>query len=128
MNNTLHISHGLQLSLDAITNVFAFLGRVTEAGFCALGTFQPLPVGSALSDYWMGRLPGPEKEILRVLVELNRQPVTKEEELASRTTNSRGAPYEPNGGAFANPLSKLRTLGLVRGGSSGIVAADELFD
>ncbi len=88
---------------------------ITPDGQLALGEWEPLPApGPDLLDYWMGRLSGPEKEIVRVLAEVWPKSLTPEE-IAERTTSSKGTPYDPEGGAFRNPLSRLRTLELVKG-------------
>jgi uncharacterized protein len=52
------------------------------------------------------RLPGPERKILQVLLEVYPDDVGREE-LAERSGYSEG------GGAFNNPLGRLRTLGLI---------------
>lgn len=86
---------------------------ITDEGLAALGGVEPLPVGKDLLAYWQNSLGKAEREILRVLSE-SAQPLTKFE-IAERTISNKGTPYEPVGGAFNNPLSKLRTLGLVTG-------------
>lgn len=40
----------------------------TREGLDALGDFEPLPMGAALRDYWMGKLPTGERVILDLLV------------------------------------------------------------
>jgi uncharacterized protein len=82
---------------------------ITEEGLAALGPYDPLPTGTDLLDHWMAGLPGPCKKILAVLVDAwpDSVPVV---DLAA------AAGYEPTGGAFRNPLGKLRTLDLVTKG------------
>ena len=60
-----------------------------------------------------GLLGHAEREIIRALSEAG-VALTKQE-IAERTISNKGTPYEPEGGAFNNPLGKLRTLGLVEG-------------
>lgn len=88
---------------------------ITEEGLAALGEVDALPEGQELFDFWMrsSTLGHAEREILRVLSESS-TPLSKNE-IAERTVSNKGTPYEPEGGAFNNPLGKLRTLGLVDG-------------
>lgn len=56
-------------------------GRVfaTQAGVDALGSdYEPLPTGEALQEYWLNRLGGGEKKILKVLLAANGEPVSRE--------------------------------------------------
>lgn len=82
---------------------------ITQAGFDALGEVDPLPVGQALIDHWMGQLKGPEQKILRPLIDIWPDTMSKEDLAAV-------AGYDPSGGGFNNPLSRLRSLELVRRG------------
>jgi hypothetical protein len=53
--------------------------RASQAGIDALGaSFEPLPTGSALLEWWRGRLPEGERVILDVLVQANGQPMSRE--------------------------------------------------
>lgn len=89
--------------------------RITETGQSVLGKWEYLPSpGHALFAYWMERLSGPEREILRVLGSVYPRSLAPEE-IAQRTVSSKGTPYESEGGAFRNPLGRLRTLELVEG-------------
>ncbi len=94
--------------------------RIAEAGIRALGSWEPLPAGSALVDHWRGRLGKAERLILETLTQAYPAALTKEE-VAAR------AGYEPNGGGFNNALGKLRTLQLVQGRGE-LMASDNLFD
>lgn len=85
--------------------------KITEAGMSELGTWEPLPAGSGLVDYWRARLEKAERLILEALTEAYPNALTKEE-VAAR------AGYEPHGGGFNNALGRLRTLELVQGGAS----------
>jgi hypothetical protein len=93
---------------------------ITEAGIQALGSWEPLPTGSALIDYWRGRLGKAERSILEALAEVYPAALTKEEVAAK-------AGYEPNGGGFNNALGRLRTLELVHGRGE-IRASENLFN
>lgn len=92
---------------------------VTSAGLGALGDYEPLPTGRALLDRWLAQLPGPESKILRALADAYPDPLDVDE-LASR------AGYDPNGGAFKNPLGRLRTLELATRGRP-VRASEALF-
>jgi hypothetical protein len=82
--------------------------RITANGVRELGSWEPLPAGPGLIDYWRSRLGKAERLILETLTEIYPATLTKEE-LAAR------AGYEPNGGGFNNALGRLRTLELVNG-------------
>lgn len=91
---------------------------ITEDGRAALGSWETLPTGRALLDYWLGKLGRAERAILTALV--NAYPaVLSREELGQRTG------YEPTGGGFNNALGRLRTLELVAG-RGALQAAAEL--
>jgi predicted transcriptional regulator len=77
-------------------------------------------VGSALIEYWRGRLGKAERSILEALAEAYPDALTKGE-VAAR------AGYEANGGGFNNALRRLRTLELVQGRGE-LRASDNLFN
>jgi uncharacterized protein len=85
-----------------------------------LGSWEPLPAGSGLVDYWRARLGKAERLILEALTQAYPDALTKEEVAAK-------AGYEPNGGGFNNALGRLRTLELVQGRGQ-LQASDNLFD
>jgi uncharacterized protein len=93
---------------------------ICDAGIQALGSWDPLPMGPALIDYWRGRLGKAERLILETLAQEYPDALTKEEVAAT-------AGYEANGGGFNNALGRLRTLELVQGRSE-IRASENLFD
>ena len=93
---------------------------ITETGIQSLGSWQPLPTGVALVDYWRSRLGKAERAILETLTEAYPAALTKEE-VAAR------ASYEANGGGFNNALGRLRTLELVQGRGE-LRASDNLFE
>ena len=93
---------------------------ITEAGIRALGSWEPLPAGRALIDYWRGRLGKAERLIIETLTQAYPAALNKEE-IAAR------AGYEANGGGFNNALGRLRTLELVQG-RGDLKASDNLFD
>ena len=66
------------------------------------------------------QLPGPEGRLLRALLDVYPQGLTNED-LAAR------AGYSPNGGAFANPRGRLRSLGLIDYREGLVVALPVLF-
>lgn len=91
---------------------------ITDAGREVLGSFDPLPRGLDLIQYWMDHLSGPEGKILKAVINAHPNAITIEE-LAHVTG------YALNGGAFRNPLGRLRTLELVEG--RGEIRASEVF-
>jgi hypothetical protein len=93
---------------------------IMDAGIEVLGSWEPLPTGSALVDYWRGRLGKAERLILETLTQAYPDALPKEE-VAVKTG------YEANGGGFNNALGRLRTLELVQGRGE-IKASDNLFD
>jgi hypothetical protein len=93
---------------------------ITEAGNDALGSWESLPTGAALIEYWRGRLGKAERLILQTLALEYPDALTKEEVAAK-------AGYEANGGGFNNALGRLRTLELVQGRGE-LRASDNLFD
>jgi hypothetical protein len=94
---------------------------ITEAANDALGSWEPLPAGPALIDYWRGRLGKAERLILETLTDAYPGRLTKEEVAAK-------AGHEPNGGGFNNALGRLRTLELVHGRRGELTANSNLFD
>jgi uncharacterized protein len=94
--------------------------RITQAGIAALGSWEPLPVGPALIDYWRARLGKAERLIFETVTQSYPDSLSKEE-VAARTG------YEANGGGFNNALGRLRTLELVQGRGE-VRASDSLFD
>jgi uncharacterized protein len=93
---------------------------ITAAGTQALGSFEPLPAGAALIDYWRNRLGKAERLILEALTQTYPAGLNKEE-VAAR------AGYEASGGGFNNALGRLRTLELVQGRGE-LRASDNLFE
>lgn len=93
--------------------------NITDSGLDALGSYEPLPTGRELVDYWLRELDKAARSILAVATEVYPTSITKEE-LAER------AGYEVSGGGFNNALGKLRTLELISGRGE-IKASDDLF-
>lgn len=82
---------------------------ITEAGVSALGSYEPLPTGRALVDYWLGWVgQGGQRRMLEAIVDAGSHGLTRAE-LGAATG------IEPSGGTFAKYLSELRTAGLVEG-------------
>lgn len=76
---------------------------------------------NAFHEMVMAKLPGPESRILQVLLDVYPDDMSSQE-LAD------AAGYSQGGGAFNNPRSRLRTLGLIDYPSQGrVVALDVLF-
>jgi len=93
---------------------------ITESGIQALGSWERLPAGAALIEYWRNRLGKAERLILEALTQAYPDPLRKEEVAAK-------AGYEASGGGFNNALGRLRTLELVQGRGE-LRASDDLFD
>jgi len=94
---------------------------ITEAGRAALGSYDPLPEGKDLLSYWLGELGNSgAMRMLSALAERYPNPMTAEElgEIAEISAGS---------GTFSNYLGKLRTLELVTGSRSHLLASEELF-
>jgi len=91
----------------------------TAEGLAALGDWQPLPTGQVLLEWWLAHLPGPESKLLRAVAGTYPKAIGMVE-LAEATD------YAATGGAFRNPLGRLRSLGLVVGRGE-VRAAEELF-
>jgi len=68
-----------------------------------------LPTGDNLKQYWLQQLDKAPREILTVLLELNR--VASKQEVADATESH----YSARSSSFHNALSKLRRLGLLEG-------------
>lgn len=93
---------------------------ITEAGLKALGSYEPLPTGPALVDYWRGRLGDTGKRrIFDAVVAVYPGEIHKEE--VSRATN-----IETGGGTWRTYMAELRGLGLIEGKES-LRASEELF-
>ena len=93
---------------------------ITDDGLKALGQWEPLPMGAALRENWFANLDGPPAKLLRALCEVYPKAMSKEELAAA-------CGYQPTGGAFGNPLSRLRALELAHGRGE-IRASDDLFE
>ncbi len=91
---------------------------ITEAGLKALGSYDPLPEGPALLDYWLNQLGGGASRMLRALAESD-GPMT-------RTQLGERAGLEAKSGTFGTYLGKLRTLELVTGRGDDLRLSEEL--
>ena len=85
--------------------------RITATGLQALGSYDPLPTGKALFEYWKAKVGKAERAILEVLYDEFPHSIDKRE-LAHK------ANYEATGGGFNNALGRLRTLELISGSQS----------
>lgn len=92
---------------------------LTSEGLEQIGEQDP-PDADEIKQRILGVCTGPERKILSALLELGEE--VGRHELAAK------AGYEPNGGAFRNPLGALRTKGFVEYPRADMVkAADWLF-
>lgn len=82
--------------------------RITETGLSALGSFDPLPQGDALAQYWLSHVSFGkcERAILQALLD---HPRGLDKDRLCEVTN-----YEFSGG-FKNALANLRTAGVLIG-------------
>ncbi|HXE13835.1 MAG TPA: DUF87 domain-containing protein [Bryobacteraceae bacterium] len=94
--------------------------RITSAGISALGSYDPLPTGTDLRDYWYGKLGKAERAILQSLVDAYPQQLSNEE--VGAITG-----YAHESGNFNNALSRLRTLELISGSRKDLRASENLF-
>lgn len=92
---------------------------LTEKGFAALGSYELLPTGIELRDYWTNKLRGGASRMLQVLADAYPEPLTRAE-LGER------ADIKSSSGTFATYLSKLRTLELIEGGRNSLLISEEL--
>jgi hypothetical protein len=91
----------------------------SQAGIDALGSsYEPLPVGTALQDYWMARLPEGERRILSELIQVYPNPLERNtlDELTGYKRSSRDA--------YLQRLSSRRLVTAERG---SVRASDLLF-
>jgi hypothetical protein len=95
--------------------------RITPAGLAALGPFEELPTGHELRRYWISKLPRQAATILKVLCD-----AFPEELRADQVAVA--ADYSPTSGSFGTALGRLRTLRLIEGPGTAIVASSNLFD
>jgi len=93
---------------------------ITDPGSEALGSWEPLPTGSALVDYWRGRLWKAERLILETLTQAYPDGLNKEEVAVK-------AGFEAYGGGLDHALGRQRIMELVQGRGE-IKASDNLFD
>jgi hypothetical protein len=93
----------------------------TASGRAALGRVERLPTGSALAEYWYGKLSKAEREILRQVLRGYPDPL-------SLHTAAMRAGYAPDSGGVRNAAGRLRTLSLVHGGNAAMTADARLVD
>jgi hypothetical protein len=96
---------------DAIT--------LTDSGRIAAGKLTPLPTGSALLDWWCGKRPDGEADVLVALAQ---------HRTLSRDALAHVLGRSPTSGGFGQVLANLRRLGLIDGTSTSIHLATELRD
>jgi uncharacterized protein len=94
--------------------------EINTAGISVIGDVPKIPTGRKLQDYWLNKLGKAEREILKGLLSVQGQPITKQ-------SISSYSGYSMTSSGFANALSKLRTLQLIEG-TQEIKAADIFFE
>lgn len=94
--------------------------RITEVGLAALGSYQPLPEGRELLEYWIGELgQSGAARMLRALAEVFPRTLTNAQ-LGEAAAVASGS------GTFSTYLGRLRGLELVEGRGE-LRASEELF-
>jgi hypothetical protein len=88
------------------------------AGLAALGSYDPLPEGRELADYWIRELGGGASRMLRALVDVYPSALASEE-------LGRRAGISERSGTFSTYLARLRALELVTGRGE-LCASEEL--
>lgn len=94
--------------------------RLTEPGREQSNYPDTVLTNEELQRRVMDRLPGPEKKILRVILDAYPEAISNE---ACATASG----YTEGGGGYNNPRGRLRTLGLIEYVSGGLRARDILF-
>jgi hypothetical protein len=91
---------------------------ITDDGIKAVGTYDPMPTGQELQNYWYSKLSKAEAAILKALIHEYGRSLNKLE-IAKKSG------YSETSSGFVNALSKLRTLELIEG--YGEMKAAEIF-
>lgn len=95
---------------------------ITDAGRLALGSYEPLPSGQGLLDYWLGQLgDSGAARMLRALAARYPKAFTKAE-------MGEAADISHTSGTFGTYLSRLRTLELIEVSRGEIRASREFFE
>lgn len=93
---------------------------ITPFGVSALGAYDPLPTGRDLQAYWLNYVSaGKQREMLQAALDAYPRTLTADE-LAHRAGMAVS-------GTFDKYLGQLRTLQLLAGPRSALIASDELF-
>jgi len=93
----------------------------TAEGIKALGSYEPMPSDNqSLQNYWLNHLAGPERKVLKPLIEAYPNPLSLEE-----TGEKSG--YSIQGSAFQNPVRNLKKVGLIEAVPEGLICTKELF-
>ncbi len=100
------------------------LVQLTDVGAAAAALPDIEPTAHGMQQAVYGRLDGPERRVLEVLVDIYPQPLSKQE-----TGERAGYTVGPKvGGTFGNILGRLRSLGLIDYPTPGqVVALEVLF-
>jgi len=93
----------------------------TDAGLAALGAdFEPLPTGSALREYWRGRLPGGELRLYEVLIDA--YPKAVDRDALSEATDYKRSSRD----TYLQRLNARQLIELV--GRGAVRASSQLFE
>lgn len=93
--------------------------KITPEGIQAIGSYEPMPTGQDLLDFWCRRFGKAERLVLEYLASIYPATATREEVAAATG-------YEPGGGGFRNAFGKLRTMELVEGSTGAESASADL--
>lgn len=94
--------------------------QATREGLAALGSYEPLPTGRALRQYWLNRMSGGlQGKIFQALIDTYPRTLALEELAAACGSTVSGH--------FNNTVGSLRTMGLMTPARTPIKASDDLF-
>lgn len=91
---------------------------MTDDGRAIAHAPKVAPNAAGLHHAVFAKIAGPEKKLLRLLLDAHPEPIGNEELAAA-------AGYDPTSGGFKNPRSRLRTFGLVNYPTSGETRAND---
>ena len=94
--------------------------ELTEEGLKLANRPETALTADGLQRRVLERLPGPERKILQVLLDIYPKGVSNDD-------LARSSGYEPGGGAYNNPRGRLRTLGLIEKRGEQLFAREILF-
>jgi hypothetical protein len=94
---------------------------ISDGGLQALGSYEELPRGSELLEYWMKELGGGKARMLQALYDARGEPMDKAQ-LGNLVGMSEGS------GSFGVYLGRLRSLELIEGPGSALVASQAFYE